>query len=55
MIKKVLMWLGIAFVVFFVINDPNGAADVAIAIGHGIAKVFRSTVTFVVRVVTSLA
>jgi hypothetical protein len=41
MIKKVLTWLGIAFLVWFIAFNPGPAADIASAIGGTIADIFR--------------
>jgi hypothetical protein len=39
MVKKVLTWAGIAFLVFFVATRPEGAADVFKSIGGGLVEV----------------
>ena len=52
MIKKVLPWLGLAFLIFYIKSDPSGAADVAKSIGGFIADVFRGIGTFFSNLVT---
>lgn len=37
MVKKVLTWGSIAFLVFFVAYNPGGAAEVVSSIGSGLA------------------
>jgi hypothetical protein len=39
MVKKVLTWAGIAFLVFFVAYRPNSAADVFKSLGGGIVDI----------------
>jgi len=39
MVKKVLTWGGIAFLVFFVAFRPDSAADVAKTLGGGIMDI----------------
>ncbi|GAA2706232.1 hypothetical protein ACFY2R_02195 [Micromonospora olivasterospora] len=39
MVKKVLTWAGIAFLIFFVAYRPNSAADVFKSIGGGIMDI----------------
>jgi hypothetical protein len=39
MVKKVLTWCGIAFLIFFVATRPEGAADVFKSIGSGLVEV----------------
>ena len=41
MIKKVLTWLGIAFLIFFIAFNPNSAADVFASLGGTIADIAR--------------
>jgi hypothetical protein len=41
MIKKVLTWLGIAFLIFFIAFNPNGAAKVFTSLGETIADIAR--------------
>jgi hypothetical protein len=36
---KIWMWIAIAFVVFFVVRNPHGAAATAGNIGAGLARV----------------
>ncbi|MDG4803066.1 hypothetical protein [Micromonospora sp. WMMD980] len=39
MVKKVLTWVGIAFLIFFVAYRPNSAADVFKSLGGGIMDI----------------
>ncbi|MGC4804563.1 hypothetical protein [Micromonospora sp. DT233] len=39
MVKKVLTWAGIAFLIFFVAYRPSSAADVFKSIGGGIMDI----------------
>ncbi len=39
MVKKVLTWAGIAFLIFFVAYRPNSAADVFKSLGGGIVDI----------------
>jgi len=39
MLKKVLTWGGVAFLIFFVATRPEGAADVFKSIGGGLVEV----------------
>ena len=39
MVKKVLTWAGIAFLIFFVAYRPNSAADVFKSIGGSIMDI----------------
>ena len=39
MVKKVLTWLGLAFLIFFIAYRPNSAADVFKSLGGGIMDV----------------
>jgi hypothetical protein len=41
MVKKVLTWLGIAFLIFFIAFNPNSAADVFSSLGGTIADIAR--------------
>jgi hypothetical protein len=36
MVKKVLTWAGLAFLIFFIAYRPNSAADVFKSLGGGI-------------------
>jgi hypothetical protein len=38
--KKAMTWGGVAFVVFFITNNPDGAANVAKALGGLVLSVF---------------
>ncbi len=39
MIKKVLTWLGIAFLIFFIAFNPDSAADVFQSLGSTIGEI----------------
>jgi hypothetical protein len=39
MVKKVLTWAGIAFLVFFIAFRPNSAADVFKSLGQAIVDI----------------
>jgi hypothetical protein len=39
MVKKILTWGGIAFLVFFIAFRPDSAADVAKSLGGGIVDI----------------
>ncbi|MEV4759011.1 hypothetical protein AB0J86_28490 [Micromonospora sp. NPDC049559] len=39
MVKKVLTWGGIAFLIFFIAFRPNSAADVFKSLGGGIVDI----------------
>lgn len=39
MVKKVLTWLGIAFLIFFIAFRPNSAAEVFKSLGGGLMDV----------------
>ena len=51
MIKKVLTWLGIAFLIFFIAFNPNSAADVFSSLGGTIADIARGFGTFFTKLV----
>lgn len=39
MVKKLLTWLGIAFLIFFIAFRPNSAADVFKSLGGGLMDI----------------
>lgn len=39
MVKKVLTWAGVAFLIFFIAMRPNSAADVFKSLGGGIMDI----------------
>ena len=51
MIKKVLTWLGIAFLIFFIAFNPNSAASVFSSLGGTIADIARGFGTFFTNLV----
>ena len=44
--KKVVGWIVLALVVFYIGTNPGPAADIARGIGDGVAEVFRNVGTF---------
>jgi hypothetical protein len=40
--KKVLGWVALALIIFYIGTNPGPAADIAQSIGDGIAEVFRN-------------
>lgn len=44
--KKVLGWVVLALVIFYIGTNPGPAADIARSVGDGIAEVFRNIGTF---------
>lgn len=44
--KKVLGWVVVVLVVFYIGTNPGPAADIARSIGDGVAEVFRNIGTF---------
>jgi len=51
MVKKVLTWGGIAFLIFFIAFRPDSAADVFKSIGGGIMDVAQGFGDFVTSLV----
>ncbi|GGN44380.1 hypothetical protein FHR83_004495 [Actinoplanes campanulatus] len=47
--KKILGWILLFLLIFWIGNDPAGAADVARSIGQGIADIFTNIGTFFVE------
>ena len=45
-VRKALIILGIAFLVYFVLTEPEGLADLLGEIGNGIADFFDAVMTF---------
>jgi hypothetical protein len=50
--KKVIFWIVIAFIVFFIAFNPNEAADVALALWGLLKRLFSGFGTFFTEVVT---
>ena len=44
--KKVLTWLVLAFVIFWLISAPQDAADVTRSAAHGLSAAGQSLMTF---------
>ncbi|MFY1634347.1 hypothetical protein ACN27F_13890 [Solwaraspora sp. WMMB335] len=51
MVKKVLTWGGIAFLIFFVAFRPDSAADVFKSLGGGIVDIAQGFGDFVASLV----
>ena len=47
MLKKVLIWLAVAFVVFYVIQQPESSADMVRSAGHALGDAASSLASFV--------
>ena len=46
-LKKVLIWLAVAFVVFYVIQQPESSADMVRSAGHALGDAASSLASFV--------
>ncbi len=46
MLKKVLTWLAVAFVVFYIINQPQASADIVKNIGETLGSAATSLAEF---------
>ena len=46
MVKKTLIWLAIAFAVFYLISQPSGAAGAIKGAATGVQAAFNSIITF---------
>ena len=44
--KKVILWVVLAFLVYFVVDNPSGAAATAKDVGAGLAEVASSIGVF---------
>ncbi len=44
--KKVIGWIVLALVIFYIGTNPGPAADIARGIGSGIAEIFRNIGVF---------
>jgi hypothetical protein len=51
MIKKVLTWLGIAFLIFFIAFNPKSAADVFQSLGGTISDIAQGFGIFFTKLV----
>lgn len=47
MLKKILVWALVVFVVFYLLTDPNGAAAFVSHVLHGLKTAGKSLSTFV--------
>ena len=50
--KKALGWIALALVIFYIGTNPGPAADLATAVGSGVAQVFRNIGEFLRDLVT---
>ena len=46
-LKKIISWLVVAFVVFFVIKNPDDSADLVRSAGHALGNAATQLATFV--------
>lgn len=46
LVKKVLIWLLIAFVIYAILTTPNRAADIVIAVWDVVATAFTNLLRF---------
>lgn len=44
--KKVIGWIVLILVIFYIGTNPGPAADIAAGVGHGIANAFRNIGVF---------
>jgi hypothetical protein len=51
MAKKIMLWGGIAFILLFIITNPNDAADMAKALWSGLTNMFRGLGDFISELV----
>jgi len=51
MLKKVLTWLGIAFLIFFIAFNPNSAANVFSSLGRTVGDIAQGFGTFFTNLV----
>jgi hypothetical protein len=47
MVKKILVWGGVAFVILFIAYNPTDAADVVKALGNGLVNMAQGFGDFV--------
>jgi hypothetical protein len=47
MLQKILLWALVVFVVFYLLTDPNGAANFLSHVLHGLKSAGQSLSTFV--------
>lgn len=47
--KKVLLWLAIAFVLYYLVSEPVGAADAVKGAASAVGDGFESVVAFLSR------
>lgn len=47
--KKVVSGLAIVFVIFFILKNPDDAANIARSLGHGISHGFDQLAEFIKR------
>jgi len=51
MVKKVLIWLAIAFAAFYLFTQPTGAANAVRGAASGVASAFGAVITFATSLV----
>ncbi|MGH3682654.1 MAG: hypothetical protein ACRDT2_20675 [Natronosporangium sp.] len=51
MVKKILVWGGLAFLILFIAYNPGDAADVVRALGNGLTNMFQGFGDFVSELV----
>lgn len=51
MVKKVLTWAGVAFLIFFIAYRPSSAADVFKSLGGGIVDIAQGFSNFFTNLV----
>jgi hypothetical protein len=50
--KKLIGWVVVILIVFYIYSNPGPAADIARGIGHGIAEMFRNIGVFLRNLAT---
>jgi hypothetical protein len=50
-VKKILAWGGLAFLILFIAYNPGDAADVVRALGNGLTNMFQGFGDFVSELV----
>lgn len=53
MLKKILLWGGLAFLILFIAYNPADAADVVRALGNGLVNMAQGFGDFVSELVTA--
>jgi hypothetical protein len=50
--KKIVGWIVLILVIFYIGTNPGPAADIARSLGEGIAQIFRNIGTFLRELAT---